>query len=230
MKKLLLLALIICSFILPDRIQGQEYLSSVEFTKFWRNLDHLKSLEAEESVNYKGSPYLFESENAVLTINDNQLIEGLTLRYNVYNDRMEIKKDELFYNVPREKFIKSIMLDQHLFKLQVYQAGNKKKTAYLEVLVEDSLCSLFLKYNVNLNEAEEPKPYQEAKLAEFKKAQPDLFVSFNRDILKQIDNKKEFLELAPEHKNQLTNFIKKNKTKFKKPESVKQLVEYYNTL
>ncbi|MCT4646531.1 MAG: hypothetical protein N4A74_16195 [Carboxylicivirga sp.] len=210
--------------------QAQEYFATPEFRKFWQNLDHLKSLESDDAVNYKGSPYIYESEKASLSLSNNEQIKGLTLRYNIYNDRMEIKKDQQFYNVPREAFIKSILLDGHLFKLIIYRSGNKKKTTYCEVMVEDSLCSLYLKHKIILKQAEDPKPYQDAKPPEFKRVNPLLYISIHQKPAVLVASKNDFIDLMPNHKAEIARYIKKNKVKFKKPDSVKQLVEYYNSL
>ena len=56
------------------------------------------------------------------------------------------------------------------------------------------------------------------------------FVTFGEDHLIPVYNKKLFIELIPDKQEEMAQYIKKNKTKFKKPDSVKQLVEYYNSL
>lgn len=223
------LILLVCLFSFLGTT-AQEYLQSPEFTQFWNNVDHLKRLEGEAPVAYKGSPYLYESDDAGIILQNGQLLKPLTMRYNVHNDVMEIKKGDVFYNLPKEKYFPTITLGEHPFDLKVYQELNKKQVGYFEVLVSDSICSMFLKHKVFLQEAEEPKPFQDAKPAEFKLQSPELFLSVKGSVLHEFNNEKGFLELIDGHQQEVESFIKQHKIRFRKPDHVQALVEYYNSL
>ncbi len=225
----LTLSLIFCLLSLTG-ISAQDYLASPEFNQFWHNLENIKRMEGEEAITYKGSPYLFESQEAYLTLEDGREIKPLILRYNVHDDVMEVKKDEQYYTIPKQKEFPSFTLAGHVFDLKVYQVLNKKQLGYFETLVTDSICSMYLKHTVFLQEAEDPKPFQEAKPAEFKNQAPEIYLSFNEEVLQLVKNKNDFIELIPEHQKAIEKYMKKNKTRFRKAESVAKLVEYYNTL
>ena len=227
MRHLLYFSIIV---LISNNAFSQDFYGSPEFNKFWQNLDHLRMINETEAKTYKGSPYLFENDQSAVTLKNGQTIDKLTLRYNVYNDEMEIKKGEQYYTIPKEKLFPKIKLGDHAFELRIYKVLSKKQLGYFEVLVSDSVCSLFVRHNVFLSQAQEPKPYQEAKPAEFKSKMPDTYIAVNGEVLMQVKGKNEFLELMPDHTKALTAFIKTNKIKFKKPESVKKLVEYYNSL
>ncbi|WP_430814104.1 hypothetical protein [Carboxylicivirga sp. RSCT41] len=231
MRKLISLTILsVFGFLANAQEYSNNYIGSPEFNNFWDDLKYRKQIEGEKELEYEGNPYLFETENAKLRLNTGQEVKNLTLRYNVYNDQMEIKKDQSYYLIPKEKVFSHLILDEHHFHLKVFKINNKKRTGYFESIVSDSLCSLYVKHNVFLKEASEPKPYQDAKLPTFVSKPYDLFITFNDGLLLPIKNKKDFLELVPKHQKELTAFIKKNNTKFKKSESVRQLVEYYNSL
>ncbi|MBR8537456.1 hypothetical protein KDU71_17945 [Carboxylicivirga sediminis] len=225
----LTLSLLISLFCLTG-MSAQDYLASPEFNNFWRNLENIKMLEGEQPVEYKGSPYIYESEEAFITLENGQQIKPLILRYNVHDDVMEIKKDERYYTIPKQKEFPLFTLGEHSFGLKVYQLINKKQIGYFEALVVDSGCSLYLKHKVFLQAAEEPKPFQDAKPAEFKNRAPDLYLSINDGVLQVVSNKNDLIDMLPDHQQELSSFIKKNKIKFRKPESVKEVVEYYNSL
>ncbi|WP_289053617.1 hypothetical protein [Carboxylicivirga marina] len=226
--RILLLFTIICSVCCLSK--SQDFYGSPEFNNFWQNLDNLKIRNGETAINYNGSPYLFETDQGKLILADEQSFEGLTMRYNVYNDEMEIKKGDQYYSIPKEKLFPSMVLDGHHFALKVYVDSNKKQIAYFEEFVNDSLCGFFIKHNIFLSEPEESRPYKDAKPAEFKSKMPGFYIAFNKDVLHEVKTKKDFLELAPAHQEELAAYIKKHKTKFKKTDSVKRLVEYYNSL
>lgn len=209
---------------------AQDHLMSPEFNKFWQNVKQIELIEGKDDVAYKGSPYLFENDHAALELNNGQVVNELTIRYNVYNDEMEIKKGEHYYTIPKEKLFPRITLGEHHFYLKVYKASGSKQNGYFESVVNDSLCSLFIRHNIFLQPASEPKAYQDAKPATFKSKPVDLYISFNNEVLLPVKNKNDFIDLAPHHQKTLATYIKKNKIKFKKAESVKLLVQYYHSL
>ncbi|MCU4155933.1 hypothetical protein J1N10_08090 [Carboxylicivirga sp. A043] len=223
-------SLIFLVLLLPFAIDAQDYLASPEFNKFWRDVEQSHFIEGKEEANYSGTPYLFESNFSSILLQDGHIIDSLTIRYNVYNDRMEIKKGENFYAIPKEKLFPHIVLEDRHFYLKIFKETSKRQIGYFESIVNDSLCSLYLRHNVFLQEASEPKPFQDAKPATFKSKPADLFITFDAEVLLLIKNKNDFLDITPDHQKELAAFIKTNKIKFKKPESVKLLVEYYNAL
>jgi hypothetical protein len=227
MKKQLTFAILL---FLPLILSAQEYLSSPEFNRFWQDVEQTKFIEGAAEVKYNGTPYLFECNNASIGLKNGQVINNLTIRYNIYNDEMEIKKGQHYYSIPKEKHFPNFILEEHHFHLKVFKESSKKQIGYFESIVVDSICSLYLRHNIFLQEASEPKPYQEAKPPTFKIKPTILYVSFDEKELYAVKNKSDFLELAPKYQEELTAFIKKNKTKFKKTDSVKQLVDYYNSI
>ncbi|MBK3515996.1 hypothetical protein [Carboxylicivirga marina] len=195
-----------------------------------RDLENKQIDTGSQFAEYKGSPYLFESGAASLEMTNGQKVDGLTIRYNVYDDQMEIKKGEHYYAIPKEKTFMTFTLNGHPFVLKPYQYGTKKSSGYFEPLVDDKKCGLFLKHDIILVESVESQGYKEAQPAKFVNNPPKVFVSFDNGMLAYINSKKDFLNLLPNHKEEMEKFIKKNKIKFRKPESIKELVQFYNTL
>jgi hypothetical protein len=175
---------------------------------------------------YKGTPYAFKTDSASVIIDNDKIYSGLTIRYNVYDDIMEIKKDDDYYGLPRESAISKFILGEHTFVCKSFN----NKNGYFESLLKDPKCSLYLRYSMFLIEEQVERPYQEAVPAEFKMRTPQVFISLDNQVLVSLSSKKEFMELIPSNKEDITKFINKEKIKFNKPESIKQLVVYYNSL
>ncbi|MCU4155931.1 hypothetical protein J1N10_08080 [Carboxylicivirga sp. A043] len=216
--------------LITSLVVSQDMISP-QFEEFWMDFKGQEIIDGVQSVNYKGSPHIFETTSASVYLDERKKIEGLTIRYNVYNDLMEIKKGEKFYNIPKERLVPKIQLDDHLFVLRSFKLSKNKEIGYFESLFEEEgKCSLFLKHKVILKEGEEPKPFQEARPPEFKKHAPTTFMTFGEGYLVPVYNKNDFIRLIPKHHNEIAQYLKRNKIKFRKPESVKELVEYYNSL
>ncbi|WP_430814105.1 hypothetical protein [Carboxylicivirga sp. RSCT41] len=222
---------LISALILWSSLAISQEIISMQFEELWWNFKNEEIIDGVQYLNYEGSPYIYESDAASVFLDERKKIEGLTMRYNVYNDLMEIKKGEKFYNVPRERIVPKIKLDEHLFFLMPYKMSKVKDIGYFECLLDnDEKCSLFLKHRILLTEEEVPKPFQEARPPEFKNQTPISYVTFGEDYLMPVLNKKDFIEMIPDNHTEIAQYMKKNKIKFRNPESVKQLIEYYNSL
>ncbi|MCU4155932.1 hypothetical protein J1N10_08085 [Carboxylicivirga sp. A043] len=200
-----------------------------DYEVFMRELGSSKVRVSESTATYKGSPYLFAVEDASIIRSDKEVVKDLKIRYNAYEDQVEIDKDGQYYIVPKEDIFSELKLGDKILELKAYTSTAKKKTGYFVTEIKGKL-TLYSQYRVILNEPEEPGAFKDAKPAEFIKKQPKAFIACENGDLMSIKNKNDFLELAPDHQKELGSFIKTNKIKFKKLESIRLLVDYYNSL
>ena len=204
-----------------------------EFDDLWRNYKFVEFKDAiaqGTKVSYDGTPYLeFKTNSSTLILNNDQTIDSLTIRYNIYHDQMEIERGGIYYVIPRQKELSSFQLADHLFKYMIFSENNTVKTGNLEVLSAGK-CSLFKQHHIFLAPAQGQRPYQDPKLAKFKSKTPVFFVGVDEKIPIRMDNIKDFIALLPDHQDNVTKYIKKNKIKFRKQEDIIQVTEYYNSL
>ena len=226
MKRLVIFVFGIICF---QNLVSQDFVQP-EFLQLWRDFEQKNIKTGKEFVNYNGTPYLFESDDASLILESGQEISGITIRYNAFEDQMEVKKGDNFYVIPKERIIPKYLLDGHKFYLRIYKVGGKRMNGYFDCLVDDGYYKLYIQHNVVLQEAEETRGYVEAKPPKFIHNPPKVFLSVGEEVLIIIKNKQDFLENTTSHEDAVKHFIKKNKTKFRKPESISDLVEYYNSL
>jgi len=59
---------------------------------------------------------------------------------------------------------------------------------------------------------------------------PNYFIGVQEKIPMKIKNDKDFIKLLPQHQDEISLYIKKNKLKFRKQEDLVKVVEYYNSL
>ncbi|WP_289053618.1 hypothetical protein [Carboxylicivirga marina] len=200
------------------------------FNQLWEDYQNFKKVEEEQASNYVGNPYRYEVDKGIIQLSSGEQIDNLILRYNVYKDQVEIKKNDRYYVVPKDKNISKFIFADHIIVLKVFDYSGKRRLGYLESIVDESACNQFVKHNIFLSPAKEQKPFQEAQPAEFIDKKNTVYISFNDNLLNAIKKKSDFLVMIPDHNEEIENFIKKNKIKFHKPESIKELVQFYNTL
>jgi len=206
---------------------------SPEFDKLWEDFRFEKFAEGEHlnnNQNYKGSPYLdFDENSCALILLNAQKIEGLTIRYNIYHDQMELKREGIYYVIPRQKELAAFQLAGHHFKYLIFSDKNQITTGNLEVLTEGK-CTLYKQFHVFLADAQPAKPYQEPKPAEFKSKASTYFIGVEEKTPIKIKNGKDLLGLLPDHHDEMALFIKTNKLTFRQEDDFIKAIAYYNSL
>jgi len=203
---------------------------SPEFQELWDDFHFYKSKEGTSEITYKGSPFFeVEDNSCALTLLSNQEISGLTIRYNIYKDQMEIKKDDQYYVISKQKALPHIKLGSKHFFYTIYNDGNFKKTGYLEFLT-GGVCTLFRQHGKVLIAAKQPKPFQEATPPTFRDKASVYYISIDNAYPTRVKNFKEIISLLSPHSDAMTAYIKSNKLKFKKQEDLEKVIEFYNSL
>ncbi len=179
----------------------------------------------------EGSPYLNEEfvPGTIYTTSKQKYVD-VPLRYNIYNDQMEFKTPEnkvMAMAVP--EIIEAIEIGN--LKMVYISYSNSKKVlhGFFKVLAEGE-ASLYSKSNVVFKDAEKSKGYDEPEPARFVKQADVYYIRLGAGPAKKVRNKKDLNEIFTAHKSEITSFIKKNKVKPNKPEKLKKLVLYYNSL
>lgn len=189
----------------------------------------LKNILTENDI--QGSPYLNEEflNGTIFTTSKLQFVDVL-LRYNVYNDEIEFKTPEgETQALATPEIVETIEFGD--YKMVYIPFSNVKKIRYGFFKVElEGNASLYLRSEVIFKKAEKPAAYKEAEPAKFINKPNSYYIRVGLEQAKKVGNKKELLDIFPDHQNELTTFIKKNKIKTNKPERLKELVRYYNSL
>jgi len=188
-----------------------------------------KSTLSEKDI--EGSPYLNdEFENgSIYTIQKIQYAD-VPLRYNIFNDDLEFKTptDEV-QALATPEIVEKAFFGNTLMVYSPYLQGNKNKNGFFIILVEGK-ASLYAKPNVIFKEATEPAAYKEAEPAKFVKKSDDYYIRIGTGQAQIISSKKELISAFPDNQDKVESFISKNKTKLNKPESLKELFDFYNSL
>lgn len=178
-----------------------------------------------------GSPYLNDEffKGTIYTVQKLKYID-IPLRYNIYNDNLEFKTptNEIQALVTPEIVEKAIIGEIQLEYLH-YIKSNKTNKGFL-ILLEEGKVSLFSKPEVVFKEATEPAAYKQAEPARFVRKTETCFMRIGNEPARLITNKKELISLFPNDQEKIESFIVKKKLKINKPEDLRKVVVFYNSL
>lgn len=180
----------------------------------------------------EGSPYLNDDFilGSVFTL-DKVQYEDIPLRFNIYNDNLEFKtpEDQILALSHPERVEKAVFGEYTLRYVPYYITKKKVKRGFLKLLQEGHV-SLYAKADVVYQQPKEAAAYADAEPAKFLSRMDVYYLKIGNDAAQKVNSKKELLAAFPSHSDEIIRFAKKNKVKFNNVESLKILVEYYNTL
>ncbi len=252
MKKLVFILLISC-FTIQLRAQGKDV--AVDFTRYGNPItnpsyidrsivnDIIHDIEKvqrtkspEEFMNYilstmEGTPFL-ENEflKGTITTVDGKVIRNVDLRYNVFNNKMEVKQKDQLFELTND-LVKRIQMNDRTFDYLKYELDKNESDGYLE-LISDGNWKLYYRHAKKFKEAQSQKAMEEhSRPAEFRDL-PPVYLLLKDDSGKAIGfrNKKELANIFPNHKNEVHSFMKKNRLKTNNAEDLQKLLSYYFSL
>jgi hypothetical protein len=106
---------------------------------------------------------------------------------------------------------------------------NKPEKGFF-IVIEEGNASLFSKSQVAFHEAKEPAAYQDAEPAKFVKQTDEYYIRVSEQIAQPMRKRSDLYDIFPDHKKEVQAFIKDNRIRTNKPDALKELVQYYNSL
>ena len=179
----------------------------------------------------KGSPFLNDEfvEGSIYTVQKIQYIE-VPLRYNIYNDNLEFKTPtEEIQELATPEIVERAVLGEIQMTYSPYLYANKTKKGFF-IILEEGKISLYAKPEITYKPATEPAAYKEPEPPKFIKKSDEYYLRVGTGEAKLISNKKDLIAAFADNQDKIESFISKNKIKTNKPEDLKEVVKYYNSL
>ncbi|WP_430971882.1 hypothetical protein [Sunxiuqinia rutila] len=177
-----------------------------------------------------GSPYLTEEFVKGSIQKDRTSYEGVPLRYNAFDDRMEFlsKSDLVLYVTNPEQYQKFILQD----KTYIYRKapGSKSEEQGFFQLLEEGTVNLLKKESISLLESQPAKPFSDPKPASFKARPASYYLSLSNGELIQISKEKDLLKALKSQKEALESYIDQHKMNVKREDDLQKVIAYANTL
>jgi len=181
----------------------------------------------------EGTPYLWDSyKSGKLLLKENKLIKNFEFNYNVYNNRIEFKKNGELMAIDDPSKIDMIVYDQNKV-LEYKKYRNKKnstKAAFMRLLV-DGKVKLYKKFECQLLEPN----YNEALMVGDKDYQlkhgHSFYMQKDEGVLNKIKvRKRKILKYLGDKKNEVRQFIKENNLDVDKEYDLQKIFIFYNNL
>lgn len=212
------------SYFPTNEVLANDFIDDSNFNKYSSNVD---------LSNIEGSPFMnndFQLGKVYNRITKN--VTNFLLRYNIYNDEIQIKVSE---NNNSRVLIKSndyfVIFNNSKIFYEKYQINNKTETGYFILKYTGKSLSLFEKKYKTYHEAKPAKDsFHRSTPAKFKDNTEFYVKTINDELLRHVSsNKKAILDNFPTHKKELKTYIKSEKLDLKDEKDLKKLITYYDT-
>ena len=200
-------------------------LSNLIFEKF------LDTKEKENPIKFEdiqGSPYDPEEFVAGEFLMDGQPSLGLNMRYNMYDDEIEVKEDDGTITAFLRNTTTSFRIGDKLYRPFKFTEDGMTKDANFQVLVDGDIKLLKKRQIVLVPPEKAATPNQRDRAAKFIEHTDYYTVRGDGQPVPFKEKKSELLELFPEHASEIKSIIKEQNLKVKRQDDLVLLFESLN--
>ena len=156
-----------------------------------------------------------------------------SMRYDAYQDEMEIEKDGNTFYLRKGFNYQITFLDKNkIYQVYNYQENEKLNNGFFVVLYNGDKVSLLLQEKIKFYEEKQAKTgYDKYEPPKLKREKDKMFIGYKNNASKELPKKKkDILKLFSSKSKIMELFAKENKLGFKKPEDLVKIFSYYNSL
>lgn len=229
-KILLLVAFLLFNQLSSLQAQNIYYLNK-QIVDALDRIARLKNMDPQISQ-IGGSPYDHDDfVKGDIYYDVNWRYPGVPMRYNIYNDEMEIKPEgqDLVYAIVPEKRIKKIAFASDTFVVADYELRRDLVPGYFREL-ENGKMDLLAKPRVDFREKEVDKGFVEPQPDRFIRLQDEYYIRKEGNMAEKLPSLKKLIEIMGDHRKQLEEYAKENKISSGNIEEIIQFISYYNSL
>jgi hypothetical protein len=195
--------------------------------------NQIKSLDNNQVIDLavtKGSPYLNEifAPGTVYVASSDQNL-GYQMRYNIYNDRIEVENDNTIYALIKDSDYSYKILDRTFVYLGFKNRNEVLRKGYFQKLTNGKV-SLLLRYTCNYEPEKVGKPpVFKVTPARFT-VKKSYYIMVDDQLTSISTNKKKLLEAFGSYKTKVKSYINSNKLKPGNERDLIRIITYYNSL
>jgi hypothetical protein len=187
--------------------------------------------DTDRSVkDFEGSPFLNEQFVQGQIISTGKKLTAVPLRYNIFNDQMEFRQNDLTYALYPEGRIVKVILGDETYVVEKYEIKGKMDYGYLSRLDSGKL-TVLVKKVVRFTESQEAKALESSnKPAKFTRVPDVYYYKIGNGELTKAGSLKSLITSLPDNQDQAESYAKREKISTRNAEDLKKLAAYYNGL
>jgi len=176
-----------------------------------------------------GSPYLDKNFIPASIVKTNGTeIKDMPLRYNIYSNTMEMKKEGKVLSIAFPSEIFKIRMGGKIFVYSPYMTEKNVSSGYFQVLFEGRY-HLLKKYEVVLKRPSEARPQSDDSVR-LVNSPSHYFLRYGDGMAHLIDSRKKLIKFLQPIPQGLINYIEANKIKMKDEKQLIELMELLEEL
>lgn len=154
--------------------------------------------------------------------------QSYPMRYDIYADEIQYKKDNIVYTLLKDEPYSKIVFTKPNTVIILAKINNE--VGYYIQLLEgkNSLLQKISKKLEFTNDNKKTGFGLKDKTSFFKDNEPIFYIKTENSTYQLIKNKKDLLQVCPKKSSEIEDFIKSNKVKFNKEESLINAVKFIN--
>jgi hypothetical protein len=226
----LLLAYLLFGQLLCIQAQNILYLNK-QIVDVLDRIARLKSMDPQ-TIQIEGSPYDHEEFiKGDIYYDVNWRYPGIPLRYNIFNDNMEIRPEgqDKVYAIDPEKRIRKITVQEDTFVVAEYELKRNLVPGYFKELAHGKV-DLLAKPQVDFKEKEVDKGFVEPRPDRFVRMQDEYYIRKNGGTAEKLPGLKKLIEFIGDHQKELEDYAKEKKISGGNIEELIEFISYYNAL
>jgi len=181
----------------------------------------------------EGSPYLTEDcTKSKMVMENDEILQGALLRYNIYNDKFEFKKGNQHYELVNVEDIRHILHLNKDFIHRTYRNGSGKlKKGYMVRLIKGP-CAIYKRYKTVFHEPEPARSsFHDPKPPRFDQEDPLYFIQLqDQEVPEEITSfrRGKFLNRFGSQEGELKEYIRDQDIDLDEEEELIGFARYYN--
>lgn len=159
--------------------------------------------------------------------------EIYSVRFNAYQDEMEIKRNGKDYSLPKTfDYTITFLNDNKVYQVFEYTIDKVTKNGFFVVVFKSDQISLLIKEIIIFEEEVKPRTgYDKYKPPTLKRIKDKLYIAYKNNTTVELPiRKKEFYSLFSSNSKEIEKYTKTQKLNIKKIDDLIKIFNYYNTL
>jgi hypothetical protein len=175
-----------------------------------------------------GSPYLTEDFQPGMVHWNRMWNEGIDLKYDIYHDCFEVKlKSGIIVLDPLKNNIDTIKYNGEAFVRKFLDQGKGMSLAYMALLGQENVYSVYKQYKIILTEASSSDGYSNAKPAEFKSNSPVYYI-FKDNENWEVKGSRTIAEIFGIEAKMVKDYMKEKNYKLSNEKDLVEVILYFS--